>query len=310
MHTHANARLTQKGRLRLVSQHLNDHRPLADLAAEAGIFLRCAYKWLARYRAGDAAALVDRRSVRRTQRRSLDPQHLQRAVELRHKRLHLRHIATMLVAPFSTVARALSRLGMGRLHNLEPKPVVQGYEGQIPGDLIHIAVKKLARFSKVGHCITGNRQQGRSTGVGYDRVHVAIDDATRLAYVEVLADEQPTTAIGFLSRAVAWFNDQRVDCRQVMSDIGSAYISKAFAKACSVLRLKHIRTRPYTPRTNGKAERFIQTLCKEWAYAMSFQNSEERNAWLPRYLSIYNRIRRHSVLGNRSPQQRLCELLC
>ena len=138
---------------------------------------------------------------------------------------------------------------------------------------------------------------------------MAIDDATRLAYVEVLADEQQATAIGFLSRSVAWFNGQGVECRQVVSDNGSAYISKAFAKACSVLKLKHIRTRPYTPRTNGKAERYIQTLCKEWAYVMPFQNSQEQNAWLPRYLSIYNRIRKHSALG-RPPQQRLNELLC
>lgn len=196
MHTHANARLTQRGRLRLVSQHLNHHRSLAELAAEAGISLRCAYKWLARYRSGGVASLADRRSVRRTQKWTLDPQHLQRAVELRHQRLHLRHIARVLAAPFSTVARALNRLGLGRLRNLEPKPPVQRYERETPGDLIHIDVKKLARFRKVGHRITGNRQQGRSAGVGYDRVHDAIDDATRLAYVEVLADEQQATAIG------------------------------------------------------------------------------------------------------------------
>ena len=310
MHTHANARLTQKGRLRLIFQHLNDHRPLAELAAEAGISLRCAYKWLARYRSDGPGALADRRSVRRHQRRTLDSQHLQRAVELRHQRLHLRHIARLLAAPFSTVARALNRLGLGRLRNLDPKPPVQRYERERPGDLIHIDVKKLARFRKVGHRITGNRQQGRSAGVGYDRVHVAIDDTTRLAYVEVLPDEQQGTAIGFLSRALAWFNSLGVECAQVMSDNGPAYISKAFAKACSVLKLKHIRTRPYTPRTNGKAERFIQTLCKEWAYAMPFQNSQERNVWLPRYLSIYNRLRKHSALSGRSPQQRLHELLC
>ena len=201
-------------------------------------------------------------------------------------------------------------LGLGRLRNLDPKPPVQRYERERPGALIHIDVKKLARFRKVGHRITGNRQQGRSAGVGYDRVHVAIDDATRLAYVEVLPDEQQGTAIGFLSRALAWFNGHGVECRQVMSDNGSAYISKAFAKACSVLKLKHIRTKPYTPRTNGKAERFIQTLCKEWAYAMPFQNSQERNAWMPRYLSIYNRLRKHSALSGRSPQQRLHQLLC
>ena len=290
MPTHANACLTQQGRLRLTFQHLNDHRPLAELAAEAGISLRCAYKWLARYRSGGPAALADRRSIRRQQRRTLDSQHLQRAVELRHQRLHLRHIA--------------------RLRNLDPKPPVQRYERERPGDLIHIDVKKLARFRKVGHRITGNRQQGRSAGVGYDRVHVAIDDATRLAYVEVLPDEQQGTAIGFLSRALAWFNSQGVECRQVMSDNSPAYISSRFAKACKALGLKHIRTRPYTPRTNGKAERFIQTLCKEWAYAMPFQNSQERNAWIPRYLSIYNRLRKHSALSGRSPQQRLHQLLC
>ena len=286
MHTHANARLTQKGRLRLVSGHLNDHRPLAELAAETGISLRCAYKWLARYRSGGGAALVDRRSIRRTQRLTLDPQRLQRAVVLRHQRLHLRHIARLLAAPFSTVARVLNRLGLGRLRNLEPKPPVQRYERERPGDLIHIDVKKLAGFRRVGHRITGNRQQGRSAGVGYDRVHVAIDDATWLAYVEVLPDEQQGTAIGFLSRGLAWFNGQGVECAQVMSDNGPAYISRRFAKACKVLGIKHIRTRPYTPRTNGKAERFIQTLCKEWAYSMPFQNSVERNLWLPRYLSI------------------------
>lgn len=309
MHSHPNARLTQKSRLRLVNQHLQDRRPLAELAAEAGISLRCAYKWLARYRSGGAASLADRRSARRTQRRTLDPQQQQHAVELRHQRLYLRHIARMLGAPFSTVARALNRLGLGRLRNLEPKPPVQRYERDHPGDLIHIDVKKLARFRKVGHRITGSRQQGRSAGVGYDRVHVAIDDATRVAYVEVLADEQQATAIGFLCRAVAWFNSQGVECLQVMSDNGPAYVSRSFAKACKALGLKHIRTRPYTPRTNGKAERFIQTICREWAYGMPFQNSEERNRWLPRYLSIYNRLRKHTALGGRSPQQRLDELL-
>ena len=212
--------------------------------------------------------------------------------------------------PFSTVARVLNRLGLGRLRNLESKLSVQRYEREHPGDLIDIDVKKLARFRRIGHRITGNRQQVRSAGGGYDPVHVAIDDATRLAYVEVLADEQQGTAIGFLSRAVAWFNSQGVECRQVMSDNGPAYLSRSFAQACKALGLKHIRTRRYTPRTNGKAERFIQTLCKEWAYAMAFQNSKERDNWLPRYLSIYNRLRKHSALGGRSPQQRLNELLC
>jgi hypothetical protein len=208
MHTHANARLTQRGRLRLVSQHLIHHRPLAELASGAGISLRCAYKWLARYRSGGPNALADRRSVRRTQRWRFDPQQLQRAVNFRHQRLHLRHVARLLAAPFSTVARALNRLGLGRLRNLGAKPHVQRYEREHPGDLIHIEVEKLTRIRKVGHRITGNRQQGRSAVVGNDHVHVAIDNATRLAYVEVLANEQQATAIGFLSRAVAWLSDR------------------------------------------------------------------------------------------------------
>ena len=148
MHSHPNARLTQKSRLRLINQHLLHRRPLAELAAEAGISLRCAYKWLARYRSGGPASLADRRSVRRTQRRTLDLHHRQCAVELRHQRLHLRHIARLLHAPFSTVARALNHLGLGRLRNLETKPPVQRYERQTPGDLIHIDVKKLARFRR------------------------------------------------------------------------------------------------------------------------------------------------------------------
>ena len=169
----------------------------------------------------------------------LDPQQLQHAVELRHQRLHLRHITRLLQSPFSTVARALSRLGLGRLRNLEPKPPVQRYEWDRPGDLIHIDVKAQGRFRKVGHRITGDRQQGRAYGVGYDKVHVAVDDATPLANIEMLADEQKPTVIGFLSSAVAWFNSQGVGCRRVMNDNGPGYVSKAFAKDCRRLDLRH-----------------------------------------------------------------------
>jgi len=153
--------------------------------------------------------------------------------------------------------------------------------------LVHINVKMLVRFRKVEHRIAGNRQQGLSTGVGYDLIHVAIDDTTRLAYDDVLAGEQQVTAMGLICRALAWFNGQGFECRQVMSDNDPAYVSRQFAKACKVLGLKHIRNKPNTPRTNGMAERFTHTHCKEWAYSMPFRNSVEQNLWLPRYPSIY-----------------------
>lgn len=231
MDGHHNARLTQEGRRRLVTQHLEHGRSHAELAAESGISFRCAYRWLARYRSGGQASLADRRSVRRRQLRTLDPRQLQHAVDLRLQRLHLRHIARLLRTPFSTVARALSRLGLGRLRNLERKPPVQRYEWERPGDRIHIAIKLLARLCKVGHRITGDRQQGRSYGVGDDKVHVAVDDTTHLAYVEFLADEQKPTVIGFLSQAIAWFDSQGIECCRVMSDNGPACVCKAFAKA-------------------------------------------------------------------------------
>jgi len=212
-------------------------------------------------------------------------------------------------APLSTVGRAMKALGLGRLRNLEPKAPVQRYQWEKPGDMIHVDTKQLARFERIGHRITGDRRQGCSRGAGYEKVHVAIDDATRLAYVEVLPDEQKATTVGFLARAVGWFSEQGITCRRVLSDNGSAYRSGAWRKACGALDLKPIRTRPYTPRTNGKAERFIQTLCKEWAYGMAFQSSEERKRWLPRYLGLYNGRRCHMALGGLSPQQRLVALL-
>ena len=190
--------------------------------------------------------------------------------ELCHQRLHLRHCVRRLDASLSTVARALNHLGLGRLRHLQPNPPDQRHERETADDLIHLDVKKLARFCRVGHRITGNRQQVHSTGVGYDRVHLEINDATRLAYVEVLADEQQTTAIGFLSRVAAWFNGQGMECRQGMRDNGSAYISKAVVKACRTLGLEHIRTRPYMPCTNADTERLIQALCREWPDSMPF----------------------------------------
>ena len=309
MHTHPNARLTPLSRERLLRRHMDQGESLSALAAQAGISLRTAYKWLARFRSGGHTSLADRRSVRRTQRRTLDPQQLQQAVDLRHQRCTLRRIAKVVGAPLSTVGRAMKALGLGRLRNLEPKAPAQRYQWEKPGDMIHVDTKQLARFERVGHRITGDRRQGCSPGAGYEKVHVAIDDATRLAYVEVLPDEQKATTVGFLARAVGWFSQQGITCQRVLSDNGSAYRSGEWRKACSAMDLKPIRTKPYTPRTNGKAERFIKTLLGEWAYAMAFQTSDERNRWLPRYLALYNGRRCHMALGGLSPQQRLAALL-
>jgi hypothetical protein len=166
-----------------------------------------------------------------------------------------------------------------------------------PGDMIHVDTKQLACFQRVGHRITGDRRQGCSPGAGYEKVHVAVDDATRLAYVEVLPDEQQSTTVGFLVRAVGWFSEQGMTCRRILSDNGSAYRSGAWRKACRTMAIKPIRTKPYTPQTNGKAERFIKTLLNEGAYAMPFQTSNERNRWLPRYLGLYNSRRSNMAQG-------------
>jgi len=223
----------------------------------AGISLRTAYQWLARYRSGGVTALVDRRSVRSTQRRTLDPQQQHQARALRHERCTMRHIANDLAAPLLTVGSWLKAIGLGRLRNLQPREPVRRYQWAQSGDMIHVDTKQLARFERVGHRITGDRRQGCSPGAGYEKPHVAVDDATRLAYVEVLPDEQKATTVGFLVRAVSWFNSQGITCRRVLSDNGSAYRSKQWRQACTVLGLKAKRTRAYRPQTNGKAEGFI-----------------------------------------------------
>ncbi|MBM5802334.1 MAG: DDE-type integrase/transposase/recombinase, partial [Cyanobacteria bacterium K_DeepCast_35m_m2_023] len=238
MHTHPNARLTPLGSERLVRRHIDERLPLADLACHAGISLRTAYKRLARFRSDGPAALVDRRSVRRTQRRTLDPQQQQQATALRHERCTMRRIAKALAAPLSTTERWLKSMDLGRLKNLQPKEPVQRYLWAQPGDMIHVDIKQLARFERVSHRITGDRRLGCSPGAGYEKDHVAVDDATRLAYVEVLPDEQQATTVGFLVRAVAWFNSQGITCQRVLSDNGSAYRSKQWRQACGAMGLK------------------------------------------------------------------------
>jgi len=224
---------------------------------------------------------------------------------MRHERCTLRRVAKVLAAPLSIVGRVLKAIGLGRLKNLLPAEPVRRYQWARPGDMIHVDTKQLARIERVGHRITVDRRLGSYRGAGYEKAHVAIEDATRLAYVEVLPDEKQATTVGFLLRAVAWFVGQGISCKRVGSDNGSAYRSKTWREASSALGLTPKRTRPYTPRTNGKAERFIKTRLAVWAYSMAFHNSEEWNRWMPRYLAIYNGRRCHMALAGRTPIQQL-----
>jgi transposase InsO family protein len=200
----------------------------------------------------------------------------------------------------STVAGHLHRLGLGRLAALEPSEPARRHNRARAGELVHLDVKKLARFRRVGHRITGDRR-GQNSKVGWEFVHVAVDDASRLAYVEVLPDEKRQSVTGFLVRALRWFRSLGIRVERVMTDNGSGYVSRLFGKACRLLRLRHIRTRPYTPKTNGKAERFIQTLLREWAYALPYRSSDTRAADLPRWLRHYNHERPHASLARQAP---------
>jgi transposase InsO family protein len=223
---------------------------------------------------------------------------------LRRLRLTAAEIAELLSMPLSTVSTVLQRIGLGKLSRLEPPEPPNRYERRRPGELLHIDVKKLGRIGAPGHRVHGDRRR-RSRGVGWEIVHVCIDDATRLAYVEVLEDERATTATGFLRRAVAHFRAYGIRVEQVMTDNGNAYRSAVHAIACRALKLKHLRTRPYRPRTNGKAERFIRTLLGGWAYAAIYPDSQSRRAALSAWLDFYNRRRPHGSLSHQPPLQRL-----
>jgi transposase InsO family protein len=302
---HQNARMTPLGRAEMVRRIVEEGRPVAEVAAGFGVSERTARKWLARYRKEGAAGLGNRSSRPASiANRTLDPW-IDLMERLRREyRLTAEEIAVKLKLARSTVAAWLKRRGLGRLKNLDASRPVVRYQRQRAGELLHLDIKKLARFERTGHRITGNRH-GKSEGAGYDFFHVAIDDATRLAYVELLPDERRISTTGFLVRALRWFRARGISVERVMTDNGSGYVAKLFRKALRLLGIRHIRTRPYTPKTNGKAERFIQTLMREWAYAIPFHSSEARANDLPRWLAWYNQQRPHASLGKRSPIQAL-----
>jgi transposase InsO family protein len=289
MKLHANAPLGPKGRAIMVKRVLEEGVALTEAAEAAGVSARTAGKWVRRYRAEGEAGLLDRSSAPKHVHNATPLDRVEAITALRRLRLTGPEIAEILEMATSTVSAVLKRIGLGKLSRLEPEEPVRRYERSRPGELIHIDVKKLGRIGPhgAGHRVLGrswakdgrtrtDREGVRRLQTGWERVHVCVDDATRLAYVEVLADEKATTAIGFLRRALAFYRSHGIEVEALMTDNGSAYVSLAHAIACRALAIKHIRTRPYRPQTNGKAERFIRTMLREWAYAAVYGSSPER----------------------------------
>ena len=303
MQLHGNAKLVPSTRLLLVTRVLAEDWKVADVAAAQGVSQRTVYRWLARWRAGDRR-LVDRSSApKRVPRRT--PRAVEALIErLRRLRMTSTRIAARLHMAVSTVGAVLVRLGLNRLSRLEPPEPANRYCRRHPGELIHVDVKKLGRFRTPGHRVTG-RGQGRNRRVGWEYCHVAIDDTTRLAYVEILNDERTPSCVGFLRRALSWFAARGVHVQRVMTDNGAGYRSTAHAATCAELGIRHLRTRPHRPRTNGKAERFIQTTLREWAYAAVYQSSDQRALALGPWLDYYNQRRPHGALGHQPPAARL-----
>ena len=310
MNTHKNARMTVHGRALLVKRIIEEGWPVAEAAKAAGVSIRTAYKWLARYRAGGERMLHDRSSAPARCPHRLPAETLAEIDRLRRQRMTGPQIAQSLGLARSTVGAVLHQLGLGRLSALDPKPPAVRYERAAPGELIHVDTKKLGRIDGIGHRITGQYSgMVKNRGIGWDLVHVCIDDASRLAYTEVLPDEKKESACAFLTRALAFFARHGVSVERVMTDNGSAYRSHAFRDLCAGSHLRHIRTRPYTPRTNGKAERFIQTSLREWAYARAYNSSADRTDAMIPWIDAYNTKRPHSALANQTPWLRLNNLL-
>ena len=314
MKVHANAPLGPKGRETMVRRVLDDGWSVTEAAAAAGVSDRTCRKWVQRYRAEGEAGLLDRSSAPRSIPHRTPAELVEVIVMLRRLRMTGAEIAFCLAMALSTVSAVLSRVGLGRLSRLEPPEPPNRYERRHPGELIHIDVKKLGRIhGGAGHRMVGHRRSqkkltrdGQRTGAaGWEFVHVCVDDATRLAYVEVLSDERATTAVAFLKRAVAFFAAHGVTVQRVMTDNGPAYRSAIHAFACRALGLRHLRTRAYRPRTNGKAERFIRTLLAGWAYGALYANSAERTAALDGWLWTYNHRRPHGALSHKTPIARL-----
>ena len=308
MKIHANAKLGPKGRLTMVRRVVDEGWSIAGAAEAAGVSERTCSKWVRRYRDEGEAGLCDRSSTPRSVPNRTPEDRVAAIAALRRLRLTGAEIAFCLGMAISTVGVVLDRIGLGKLSRLEPPEPPNRYERKRPGELLHIDVKKLVRIERgAGHRMTGKRTK-HARGAGWEFVHVCVDDATRLAYVEVLPDEKARTAVGFLRRALRFYAAHGVTVERLMTDNGSAYRSTVHAIACRKLRIKHIRTRPYRPRTNGKAERFIRTMLGGWVYGAIYRNSVERTRALAGWLEFYNWQRPHGSLSKRPPGARLAEL--
>ena len=316
MNLHANAALSLNGRRVLVRRVVLERWTLTQAAAAAEVSVRCARKWVGRYLAEGELGLLDRSSAPHHQPLRTDERRVQAIAALRRLRFTGPEVAEILAMAPSTVSGILTRIGLGRLGRLGLEPA-ERYERERPGELIHIDVKKLGRIEGgAGHRVTGTRRYNPTTTkhggirrglVRWEFVHIAIDDCTRLAYAEVLPDEKATSAIGFLRRAIAFYKRHGMTVEQLLTDNGSAYRSAVHAIACRTLGIRHLRTRPRRPQTNGKAERFIRTMLGGWAYGAIYRNSRERVAALDGWLWHYNHHRRHSALGHKPPIARLNE---
>lgn len=306
MNIHKNARLTPLRREEMAVAVTSGRLSQAQAARIYGVSPKIVSRWVARFRIQGRAGMMDRSSRPKTSPRQTDRALAERIVILRRQRRTGRHIAMEAGVSPATVSRVLRRAGLSRMKDLAPAEPVVRYEYAEPGGLIHLDIKRLGRFHRVGHRITGDRTgQGNSRGVGWEYVHVCIDDASRIAFTDIFSDEKAVSAVAFLKVAVAYYNSLGITVTRVMTDNGSCYKARDFAKACKALGLKHIRTKPYTPKTNGKAERFIQTALREWAYARSYPSSEHRKAHLPNWTHMYNWHRPHGSLNSKTPIGRL-----
>jgi transposase InsO family protein len=306
VNVHKNARLTNHSRAAMVRRVLDHGQTRTVVAAAFGICPKTVKKWVERYQAEGPDGLHDRSSRPHRLRRPTPETVCGQIVALRRQRCTGAQIAAETGLSPATVSRVLKRRGLNRLKDLEPAEPVQRYERETPGELLHIDIKKLGRFDRPGHRVTGDRTgQSNSRGIGWEFVHVCIDDHSRVAFSQILPTERKESAVAFLKAAVAYYRRLGIKVERVMTDNGSCYKAWDFRNACRALGRKHIRTRPYTPKTNGKAERFIQTALREWAYARAYQSSEQRARHLPDWLHRYNWHRPHGSLKAKPPISRL-----